>query len=282
LRAGPLSNDRVIDLLNHYYVSVYVSSDDYNRDGTASAAEKAERLKIMTRPTLGNPLGLYIVSGAGKVIDALHLNDTDATVIATMTDQVVKFLEDNVQKLQIKPGKTLVPPSPQSLTPPRCQADALPLHLTTRFLPPGELWGKLPAEDWIVLEKSEWATLLPPEKATVGTKWNLDSKVAEKILRNFYPPGANNEPARNQIEKPHLNAEVVSVNNGRVRVRLESNLTMKHFSLPFKEDNRMVKSQVIGFVDVDSGTRRVQRLRLVTEKGTYAGEDFGVALRTLE
>jgi hypothetical protein len=272
----------VIDLLNHYYVSVYVSSDDYNRAGTASAAEKAERLKIMTRPTLGNPLGLYIVSGDGKNIDAIHLNDTDATVIATMTGQIVRFLEDNARRLHIKPGKTLVPPSPQSMTPPRCPPDALPLHLTTRFLPAGALWGKLPAEDWIVLDKSEWTTLLPPAKATVGTKWDLDATLAQKILRHFYPPGANNEPARNQIEKPHFQAEVVSMKDGLMRIRLASSLTMKHSSLPFKEDNLLVESEVIGFVDVDSAAGRVRRLRMVTEKGTYAGEDFGVALRTLE
>jgi hypothetical protein len=271
----------VIDLLNHYYVSVYVSSDDYNRDGAASAAEKAERLKIMSKPTLGNPLGLYIVSGDGKVIDALHLNDTDATVIATMTDQIITFLEDNVKKLQIKPGKTLVPPSPQSLVPPRCSPDALALHLTTRFLPAGELWGKLPAEDWIVLDKTEWATLLPPDKATVGTSWDLNAQVTQKILLNFYPPGANNEPTRNKIDKPHFKAEVVAVKDGVMRVRLESNLTMKHSSYPFKEDNLLVKAQVVGFVEVDLAAQRVQRLRLVTEKGTYAGEDFGAALRTL-
>ena len=35
MRAGPLSNDKVISLLNAYYVPVFISNEDYDEKGQA-------------------------------------------------------------------------------------------------------------------------------------------------------------------------------------------------------------------------------------------------------
>ena len=46
MRAGPLADADVITCLNRYYVPVYVSNEDYDKDGPAPAAEKAERNRV--------------------------------------------------------------------------------------------------------------------------------------------------------------------------------------------------------------------------------------------
>src|SRR5262249_38270740 len=46
LRASSLSNDRVISLLNSYFVPVYVANQDYTESGSAPEEEKAELRRL--------------------------------------------------------------------------------------------------------------------------------------------------------------------------------------------------------------------------------------------
>ena len=46
MRAGPLSNTKVIDILNRFFVPVYTVNEDYAPKGPAPAEEKAERESI--------------------------------------------------------------------------------------------------------------------------------------------------------------------------------------------------------------------------------------------
>ena len=42
------------------------------------------------------------------------------------------------------------------------------LHLTARHLPAGGSWRRLPSENWIVLERTEWLQLLPAMEGEGG------------------------------------------------------------------------------------------------------------------
>ena len=46
MRAGPLSDDKVISTLNAYYVPVFTSNEDYEADGKASKEEKDELRRV--------------------------------------------------------------------------------------------------------------------------------------------------------------------------------------------------------------------------------------------
>jgi len=46
MRAGPLSNPRVISLLNGYFVPVYATNEDYKDGGDAPPEEKNEYGRI--------------------------------------------------------------------------------------------------------------------------------------------------------------------------------------------------------------------------------------------
>ena len=46
MRAGPLSDGKVIALLNRFFVPVYLSIDDYATGGGAPAADKAALKRI--------------------------------------------------------------------------------------------------------------------------------------------------------------------------------------------------------------------------------------------
>jgi hypothetical protein len=55
---------------------------------------------------------------------------------------------------------------------------------------------------------------------------------------------------------------------------------MKHGSLAQNEDS-FVNAVLTGFLEFDPNTHRVARLRLITKKATYRGEDFLAALRSV-
>ena len=144
-------------------------------------------------------------------------------------------------------------------------------------------WSALPSEDWIVLKKADWTKLLPAGKVYVGATWDLDKDIAGQILTRFYPTTENNSLSKNRIDRQALKATVVSVQDGKVRARIEGELKMKHAFYPGREDNNFVEATVLGYMEFTSKEPRILTLRLITDRASYGGETrrFGVALRSL-
>jgi hypothetical protein len=285
VRAGPLSNKKVITLLNRYFVPVYSSNQDVAPTGSAPPEEKAERNRIYSEfynKKLGvGDVHVYILSPDGHAFDGLTIGS------ATQTGPMTELLERTIQKLKTVPGDPVVKPRPQS-TPPSHQSDEMVLHLTARGFNKGS-WREFPAENWIVLNRAEWNTLLPGGAVQVGSSWEFGKPVTNKLLANFYPQMEETSDAdRSRIEQAMLKAAVVSIERGVARARIDGNLRMKRSwsPNPAKQDNSStILATLLGFVDFEPGTRRIQTLRLVTDKATYGSADskeqFGVALRSM-
>src|SRR5262249_30092079 len=128
---GPLSNAQVVSLLNRYFVPVYAVNEDYRKGGPQPAEEKAEYQRIYhealkARLSTGT-VHVYILTPDGHPIDSRHV--AAASKVENLTD----LLEGTVKKLKVPEGKPLVKPAPQSAAP-QCAADALTLHVTSRYL----------------------------------------------------------------------------------------------------------------------------------------------------
>jgi hypothetical protein len=293
MRAGPLSNEKVIDLLNHYYIPVSVSHNEYVKKGSlVPAEERAEKQRII-RTAWSDPRAPIIRVGE----DATYLLGTDGQVVETLfpptsikTDPLIAFLERNIKKLNVQRGETLVPPSGHALAP-RVQPDELLLHLTARYIPASEGWGRIPAEDWITLRADQWKKLLAPTGAKAGDQWAIDKDVATYLLKYFYPPTANTDLNRNSLEEMQFQASVVSVRDGVARVRMDGKMKMKHpyfttgagpsSEVQARDADYYVRANLVGYLDTDLKGQRIRSVRLVTDKGTYAKADFGAALRSV-
>jgi hypothetical protein len=287
MRAGPLSDDRVIDIFNHYFIPVSVSNDAYTK-GEVSPAENAEKIRIVRESWLDTKVlrtgedALYVLDSNGRVVDAIRAPDS------IRIDKVLPFLEAAVKSLGVSKGPTLVTPTNQSKPPATKEGDIV-LHLTARYVPKGEGWAKIPAEDWIVLTDEEWSRLLPDENAAVGQRWDIDKAVAKKLMLNFYPPTGNTNVNKNKIERLEFTGTLVSLRDGRGRVRLDGALKMKHpffttgvgpsASMQQGKDYDVVIDSIVGFVDFETSPRRLTAFRLVGEKATYDKKDFVLALR---
>ena len=112
--------------------------------------------------------------------------------------------------------------------------------------------GAYPAEDWIILAENDWRKLLPAADAAVGTSWDLDREVADKILVHVYPSTENNDVRKNKIESRTLRGTVVSVKDGVVRARLDGQLKMEHWFY-HKPDGNRVEATLVGFMEFEPG-----------------------------
>src|SRR5215475_6010039 len=131
MRASSLSNPAVISLLNRFFVPVYVSNEDYRKNGPASADERAEYQRIY-REALQAKLSTgtvhaYVLTPDGHPIDSLHVAQ------AARVENLLEMLRRTVQRLNLTPGEPLVAPAGQA-APPKPEPDALTLHLTSRYL----------------------------------------------------------------------------------------------------------------------------------------------------
>jgi RNA polymerase sigma factor (sigma-70 family) len=295
VRAGALSNDGIIALLNEHFVCVHLNHRDYAPDGRASAGEK-NRLENICRQATGRNLV------SPKPDNSVYILDAEGRPLACQPSYELASAERLALLLGPWAGDEpdgtgpVVAPVPQS-RPPETLRDNLVLHLTTRYLdrrgdlllpqrrPLGltnnyELRG-LPGEDWFVLDRPRAARFLPPAGAAPGTTWAVAPEVAAVLFRSMYPPTEDNDLARNRIDEGVLQATVVAVQGNVVRARLEGRLTMQHRSAPDRDDGTMVRAELEGFLDFEPARSRLRSLQLVSTRATYGRAEFGIALRSV-
>jgi hypothetical protein len=277
MRAGPLSSPKVIELLNSYFVPVYVSNEDYRDEPAVSAAEKAERDRVFREARKAElsvgTVHVYILSPDGEPIDSLHVAN------AAKTATLVEKLQAAVDHLKTPPGSTVGRIRSQAVRPDVADG-SLVLHLTARSQKPGGAWAEFPAENWLQLSSGDQQKLLPKDNV-IGDTWEPDQKVAKKLLLHFYPATENNDVRKNEIEEQSLTARVISKQNGVSLARLDGHLRMRH-DFYHKQDGRVVDAILTGYMEFDPEKRSITMFRLVTDQASYGSGTFGIALTTDE
>jgi RNA polymerase sigma factor (sigma-70 family) len=276
MRARSLNDDRVIALLNRYFVPVYSCNED-RRDGTASAEEKAEgdriyHTTIEAKMDSGTDC-VYILTPDGKIFDSIRMRT------ASYANPLVERLEQIVQKLGLTAG-TAVAPIKSQMPPPPAEPGSVVLHLAARVFG-RTAWCEFPAEEWHVLTAEDQAQLVSVPSFSVGASWDIPEELTRRLVPRFYPQTENNDLAKSLVERQVLRGTILTDRDGIVRARLEGSLRMKHNFYPDREDDRIVDATMVGFVDFDAASRRIRSLRLVTDEATYGEWKFGVALWSL-
>ncbi len=275
MRTGPFSNTRVIDTLNAYFVPVYAVNEDYRSRGPAPKEEKAEYTRIyreaLAKKFSAGSVHVYVLNPVGEVIGTRHVAD------AAKTKDLIAFLDGVVAELGTKKGEPLVAPKPQSV--PTKHADgSLVLHLAARGLGGGGSWGGT-AENWVVYTPDEIGKLLPTGAVRPGTTWDVDPKLAARLLVHFYPVTENNDPAKNDIREQKLSGKVVEAKDGVALAKFTGRLVMRH-DFYHKPDGKVIETELLGYVEFEPATGKVRAFRLVTDGAKYGGGKFGVAVRS--
>src|SRR5580765_7646930 len=98
MRAGPLSNTKVISLLNSYFVPVYTANEDYSAKGSAPPEEKAERNRIFqegyTAKWSVGTVHVYLLNPEGHLMDSMHVAEAaKATSLIAMLEKAISALK---------------------------------------------------------------------------------------------------------------------------------------------------------------------------------------------
>lgn len=278
MRAGPFAMDNVIGMLNKFYVPFYVANEDWMGPGKLPADEKREIQRIVHEAHAANlrvgSVSMYITGPDGKILDGLRVPQAYTPVKNT-----VDLLQKTIDKLQVKEGKLLVKPAPQS-APPKADADALVLHVVVREDNQAQSWQRYPAENWLVFPKADWSKFLPPAGAKT---WDVDAAVARKLLTFFYPgteDTMSNQVDRNVIETASIQGAVVSNGGKRSLIRLDASLKMQRPFYPGHPEHKAVplEAKAVGYVEIESS--RILSFRMATESGTFGAKKFGVAVES--
>ncbi len=284
MRAGPLSDDAVIAILNAQYVPVFVSNEEYEGDGPAPTDERAQRNRIWREANEkkldSGTVHVYLLDPQdGAVLDSMHV------ARAAQKKNLLPMLQRLAEKFSVPAGKPIVKPTAQS-RPPEAHRNDLVLHLTSRGFNQGS-WREFPGENWLVLGKNQWQSFVSPMDAKDGQAWNVEASVTSKLLTYFYPQTENNNVQTNRFEQQLLTAKVLydqegPKKDGIVRVRLDGRLRMKHAFYPGRKDDTPVDATVAGLVEYDRAAGHVKTFRVATVQATYGKEGFAVVVRRVD
>jgi hypothetical protein len=273
LRAGPLSDRRVIDLLNRNFVCAYTVNEDYGDPASSVPAVERAELERIRHEGFAKKLSVgtvraYVLTPDGHTYD----------VVPTATSGIMlAMLGGVVDRLKPQPGKPVVPPAPQSAPPP-APPGAVTLHLISRGDDRGS-WGQFPAENWIVLKPEEWLKLLPTGGVTSGQTWELDRDVSARVLTYFYPQTENNNASIDRIEKQWLNAKALTVKDGMVTARVDGFVRMQHVFYPGRKDAQPLWADIVGVMTFAPG--KAPSLQLVTTRAVHGTRPFKVAVESV-
>lgn len=272
MRTGPFSRASVIDKLNAAFVPVYAVNEDYRDPAVTPKPERDEYTRIyreaLVKKFSAGSVHVYVLAPSGEVVGTRHVAD------AAKPGELERFLAEMTAKLGTTPGKPLVEPRPQS-RPKGHAPGSLVLHLVARGLGGGGSWGGT-AEDWIAYSPDELAKLLPEAKPGSSREW--DEPLARRLLTHVYPVTENNNPAKNKFHEQSVRVTTLSVADGKARGRIDARVVMQH-DFYHKPDGKVVDATLLGYVDWDVATGRVTGFKLVTDRATYGGGRFAVAVR---
>jgi hypothetical protein len=275
MRTGPFSSIEVIKRLNASFVPVFAVNEDYRAGGSAPKEEQAEYNRIyreaLEKKYSAGTVHVYVLNPKGEVIGTRHVAE------AAKTKELISFLDDVLRYLATKKGQPLVDPKAQS-APPKHDKGSLVLHLAARGLSGGGSWDGT-AENWVVYTPDETKALLPAGKVEAGTKWDIDARLAARLLVHVYPVTENNDPKKNEIREWSLAATVIELKDGVALARLDGRLVMRH-DFYHKADGNTVETGLVGYLEFEPPSGNVRSLRLVTDGATYGGGKFGVAVRS--
>ncbi len=278
MRAGPLSNKKVIDLLNAHFVPVYTVNEDYARLGPAPKEEKEERERIFkagyaAKKSVGS-VHVYVLKPSGDFFDSMHVAE------AARSSKLIELLERSVSELKIAAGTPVLKPQPQSQRP-ACEEGSLTLHLTARSLDGKGAWSDFPVENWIVFSPAEQRDFLGRrDQLKTGETWVIPAELSQKLLTHFYPATENNDVSKNKFLEQRLSAEVVHVNGAGARARVTGNFRMEH-SFYHKPDGKIAEGTVIGYMDFAAPSATIENLQFLTDKATYGGGTFAIAVHSV-
>jgi hypothetical protein len=266
MRVSSLSDERIIRLVRHYFVPVWVSRDRYQL-GPAEKAELEELAHVdrsrKEQGLVGGAVCVYLLKPDGSVGRTLPVQQ------AIYPEKLLALLEEFVEREKVKPrteAENQAQAAARPAVPRPATEGGVLLNVWTRFDEREVNRGV--SSDRVELTVAEWQAFVPARDATAGTSWPLPAKVVDKVLQYAYPPLPHWKAAEGKITNRALTATVVSVSAREVLVKLEGRLELLYPYTGKPNDGR-VTARLVGVVRVDRDRQALTTLALASEEAEY-------------
>ena len=270
MRMGPFSNKKVTDFIQHNFVPLFVSNQEYS--SSQIDTEERELLRAIRSNARKNGLSsgavqVYLLTHELDVLDVMHVAK------AVDVKQLMPFLRGVANELDVEPGAKVVPPRNRNRPPVACDSE-LALQTIARY----DSGDKIVVADWLRLSKKEWQQFVPPNANEQEETWELDDALTKKMLVHFYPYAQNWDLDPKQFLEASLNANVIERSKDETVVGLRGKLLRTHARY-VKSGREMISSKLVGFVRI----RTDQKLELIlmTSGATYGALPFQGMLQTV-
>jgi len=268
MRAGPLSDSKVIELLNRYFVPVTSANEEPDTSGERGRI----RTEFQNKKLGAGDVHVYVIGPDRVAIGGLDIGS------AMDVDKEIAFLKGVVERLHTSGGPPVFPPHPQS-APPQVEPGAPAIHLVARKLDANKTWNEFPSENWIVLTRQEWDQIMPPPDVAVKGTWQIPQPVAVKLAEWIYPQTEETRRTnRSRVEAADFRLTLVTRTESLARARIDGKVRLLHSFYPGHPAEDFATSELTGFADFDIANRQVQRFRMVTGKAVYKDLPFGCSL----
>ena len=265
MRASSLSDKRVIDMISRYFVPVWLSRDNYQKD-PRSKAEAAEIHRIdvdkQKRGLKGGTVCVYLIAPDGAVRATMPVQQ------AYKADNLLPFLKEFIEKEKLEPrdAEAVQASAAKRKTVQPQSKGGLVLHVRTKNEGPRADYGT--GEDWVELTADEWKSFVPKADARTGDSQKVAEKVVDKLFKHFYPPAANWKVADGTLVSRSLTATALSVSDKEVRVSLRGSVELSH---PFGGANSpgTITAKLVGVLRYDPKQKDVTSFVMASEEAKF-------------
>jgi len=268
MRAGPLSEPRVTQLLNEYFVPIHLSNGDYYDPKLTPDDERSRYEKIFeTARARGLPTGLvhvYLFASDGQLSTSMHVAE------ALKPDVLHRFLHEQIRLHNAQRGPTLQAPRPQLVHPPTHDGELL-LHSVVRVAGGNASWPGI-AEDIVHLSRAEWQQLVESNTPESAGPWDVSPEIAQQIFTHIYPPTFAYDTEVHQFYRSRLTSRILSEKNGERLVALDGEMSMDHAAT--HTEMKLVHAVVTGYARYQVGSSQPPEVRMSTFSATYGDGRF--------
>jgi hypothetical protein len=265
LRAGPLSDEKVIERISTMFVPVAINLYEIRNDRGPGGD-----LFRSVQKQMDQYQGFWLVSPEGKALAKKHeWNEKDPArqpmeLVETMDEVLNAFA--SLRPRQVKPSD----PLPDRGT--GVQRDgSVRLALYGRLMHKGQPDGPMML-DSVKLEATEWSHFAPTRPNVAEQEWTVPESVARKLARGLSPGDSGGVFRPQDFRQAKLQAKVESIDGGKARIKLWGEWQAEGLYGGEKEFPFAGAAKAEGIAIYDVPTRSMRSLLLVFSGKTWHGQ----------
>src|SRR5262245_9969457 len=264
LRAGPLSDDKVIERVSTMFIPVAVNLYEIRKDRGLGG-----ELFRSVQKQMDQYQGFWLVSPEGKALAKKH--DWDTKDPAKQPQELVETMDEVLKAYaSLKPRRVkLSDPLPDRGT--GVQKDgSVTLALYGRLMHKGKPDGPMML-DSVTLGAAEWAHFAPAKPDVLEQEWTVPESVARKLARGLSPGDSGGVFLPKDFRQAKLRAKVESSDGARVWIRSAGEWEAEGLYGGEKEIPFASSATADGIAVYDAQSKSMRSLLLVFSGKTWRG-----------